>query len=273
MIARSTVRLECTGPHGVSVGSSFYHELVVRPGRNAPILITNRHVVEGYQQINLHLTASRDDNGRQTINPRNLHFPDLPSITYFHSNPAIDLAVILLGPILNLGVNDGSLINLSGVAEDVFVTPQLEEQLTFLENVIVVGFPQGLWDTQNNLPLFRRGITASPCMMDYEQEPNFLIDCAIYPGSSGSPVFLYNHPTYVANNQIQFGTQLAFLGVVARTIVFNAAGQPVEQAVPTAVDGAVVSRIPSSLGIVVKAREVRQLLAESRLHIERNFPY
>jgi hypothetical protein len=47
--------------------------------------------------------------------------------------------------------------------------------LTAVEDVLMVGYPLGLWDQRNNLPIFRRGITATHSAVDYEGEPVFTI--------------------------------------------------------------------------------------------------
>lgn len=52
------------------------------------------------------------------------------------------------------------------------------------------------WDAYNNMPITRRGITATPLHVDFENAPRFLIDAAIYGGSSGTPVFVFNQGSY-----------------------------------------------------------------------------
>ena len=61
-----------------------------------------------------------------------------------------------------------------------------------VEEILFVGYPSGISDQFHNLPVARRGITATPASVDYEGRPVFLIDASVYPGSSGSPVFIYN---------------------------------------------------------------------------------
>jgi len=55
----------------------------------------------------------------------------------------------------------------------------------------MAGYPNGVSDEVNNLPVVRKGITATPMFADYNGKPEFLIDCAIYEGSSGSPIFAH----------------------------------------------------------------------------------
>ena len=56
----------------------------------------------------------------------------------------------------------------------------------------MLGCPSGLFDEVNNLPIARRGITATPLpTYSYNGKAEFLVDIACFPGSSGSPIFTY----------------------------------------------------------------------------------
>ena len=189
---------------------------------------------------------------------RVLAFDQLDEVVHSHDNAQIDLAAILLRPILNRNVNDGSTIYREDISLKDFAAEGVENQLRFVEDVLVVGYPQGQWDGTRNLPLFRRGITASPAMLDYNGESKFLIDCAIFPGSSGSPVFLYNFPAYVEDGEVNFGERSALLGVVSSFLAHNVEGTVEEIEIPTAT-AVTKSPMPSNLGVVIKAREILKL--------------
>jgi len=47
-----------------------------------------------------------------------------------------------------------------------------------------------LWDAEHNQPVFRSGVLASHYKFDWNGRPEFVIDAACVPGSSGSPVLL-----------------------------------------------------------------------------------
>ena len=119
---------------------------------------------------------------------------------------------------------DGSTIYLDDIRLSDFAAEGIESRLRFVEDVLVVGYAQGQWDETRNLPLFRRGITASPAMLGYNGEAKFLIDCAIFPRSSGSPEFLYNFPAYVEDGKVNFGERCALLGVVSSVMAHNVEG-------------------------------------------------
>ena len=84
-----------------------------------------------------------------------------------------------------------------------FSIPPNPNQLNALEDIIFVGYPEGIIDQLNIVPLFRKGSTATPYFLDFESLPVFLIDATALPGSSGSPVFLVdNFPLYQNNQDI-----------------------------------------------------------------------
>ena len=54
----------------------------------------------------------------------------------------------------------------------------------------MIGYPDGIWDSVNNLPVIRKGITATHPHISWNGKTEFLTDIASFPGSSGSPYFL-----------------------------------------------------------------------------------
>lgn len=59
-----------------------------------------------------------------------------------------------------------------------------------------------------------------------EVEEVFLIDAGVFPGSSGSPVFIYNQGTYPVKDGIALGSRLIFVGVLSKTMLRdNATGK------------------------------------------------
>jgi hypothetical protein len=75
----------------------------------------------------------------------------------------------------------------------------------------------------NKLPIIRQGITATPIWNQFNGENVFLIDAGVFPGSSGSPVFIYNHGAYPTKDGIAIGNRLLFIGVISETMIRNEA--------------------------------------------------
>ena len=47
------------------------------------------------------------------------------------------------------------------------------EALDFAEEVLVIGYPNALWDEANNLPLFSKGIASTHPAKDFNSKPEF----------------------------------------------------------------------------------------------------
>jgi hypothetical protein len=135
-------------------------------------------------------------------------------------------------------------------------TAEQLEELDALEEVVFVGYPSGLFDSVNLLPVFRRGVTATPLQIDHNGRPLFLVDASVFPGSSGSPVFIYNLGGYGSRKGLHTGTRLFFLGIIAEVAYRLEEGSLEFRSIPTAHIPVIVTREMIDLGVVFKARTV-----------------
>lgn len=175
----------------------FYYYNIEKDGVDnvVPAIITNKHVVKDAVQLTFGLSRADDDGNPLYQPPFEVTIPkkQLDIWTINHPDPNVDLCAILANPILKAFEDAGYKAyhkNISGL-----YVPDDKELETFdaIEEVLMIGYPNGMWDEAHNMPLVRRGITASPVYLDYNGLPIFLIDAACYPGSSGSPVFIYRN--------------------------------------------------------------------------------
>src|SRR6516165_7282986 len=136
------------------------------------------------------------------------------------------------------------------------------KQFDAVEQVLMVGYPNGLWDSTNNFPLLRRGITASHPAVDFVVDgvATTVIDIASFPGSSGSPVFIYNDGSYpTKTGGIVLGTRVIFLGVLYSGPIFQPDGSIVVRNIPTVNMPVPVVNMMMNLGYMIKAKEVTAL--------------
>jgi hypothetical protein len=98
-----------------------------------------------------------------------------------------------------------------------FIFNYILKGLDAVEEVLFIGYPCGIWDARNLLPIVRRGITATPIYIDFSGRKQFLIDASVFPGSSGSPVFIYNAGIYwdKKSGSTVVGHRLFFLGILS----------------------------------------------------------
>ena len=64
------------------------------------------------------------------------------------------------------------------ITEDLIYDCKKLETLSALEQVVMVGYPNGLWDQMHNYPLFRRGYTSVHPAIDFNRDGVGVVDMA-----------------------------------------------------------------------------------------------
>lgn len=140
-------------------------------------------------------------------------------------------------------------------------TAQDIEELSAIEELVMVGYPIGLWDEKNNFPIFRRGYTASHPAIDFNECGIGLVDMACFPGSSGSPIFILNENGYSNRmGETYLGRQRVMLiGVLYGGPVYTAEGELRVVNIPTS-NQTVLSQTPimTNLGYYIKVSELQE---------------
>jgi len=257
-IAFCTTRIECDTPKGKSTGTGFFYQCATQADTHVPVIVTNKHVVANATRGRFHLTPQNDkdepDYGK--------HFAvdlDFTNRWIPHPDAGVDLCVLPLAPLWNERPETKKVFFRTLNAATHIKPDELLES-TALENIVMVGYPNGLWDAANNMPLMRRGVTASHIALDWNGKSEFLIDAACYPGSSGSPVFLLDiggYTTRSGGTMIGPG-RLRFLGVLYAGPQQMVTGEIRVVTVPTGVKPISESYVSINLGIVIKARRLNE---------------
>ena len=135
------------------------------------------------------------------------------------------------------------------------------EDMDVMEPVAFVGYPNALFDSKNHTPIIRRGTLATPFQLDYDGRPVFLIDASVFPGSSGSPVFLYREKRDIKGNlQISF----RLLGIIAEVFFQSAIGKIEKAPAPTSIEYIVRTKQMIGLGVVFKSRTIIETIEDFR---------
>lgn len=249
----NTVRVDTELEDGsAGSGTAFVvHHAHVRGSHT--FIVTNRHLVENVRRGGLVFTQKRG--GRPLIGQRfELYIEDFPHAWFLHPDPEIDLAIIPMRPLEQAAREQG--LELYYHVIDTRLVPDAValHALDALEEVLFVGYPSGVWDQVNLMPILRRGTTATPMVLDFEGRPEFLIDAAVYPGSSGSPVFIYQADTLRPEQNSR--RKFLFAGVIAAVFFREEANHLVPAPVPANDAGVVVGSEMIDLGLVIKAQAV-----------------
>ena len=224
---------------------------------NHTFIVTNRHLVDGVRRGGLVFTQKR--NGQPVFGQRfQLNIEDFPHAWFMHPDPEVDLAIIPMRPLEQAARDQG--VELYYHAIDSRLAPDAAtlRALDALEEVLFVGYPSGVWDQVNLMPILRRGTTATPMALDFEGRQEFLIDAAVYPGSSGSPVFVYQPDALRPTQSV--GKKFLFAGVVAAVFFREEANHLVPVPVPANNHGMVMGSEMIDLGLVIKAQAVADVI-------------
>jgi V8-like Glu-specific endopeptidase len=257
-LAFTTVRIQCETKTGnVSTGTGCFFNFKFSDTQQVPVIITNRHVIENSARGIFQLTRANTDGTPQIGKFDNIVVDNFEKGWVPHPKPEVDLCIMPIGPLLNEAQKQRKSFFHRHIDEGLLPSQQLLTDMTALEEILMIGYPVGLWDSTNNMPIFRRGITATHPNLNYEGREEFLIDAACFPGSSGSPVLLYNLGSY-ANRQggTVIGTRIALLGILYAGPQFTVEGEIKVLPIPTQMQPVPISRIPVNLGIVIKAKKI-----------------
>ena len=239
-IAYITAKIDIEPPNGPNIfGTGFFYYAFLNDGTNRGLLllISNKHVFKDPRgKLTISLNRKQEDGTPEFGNRITFGPSDFDGVYFAHPNPDIDLACINASRVTH---TDAFYMNLG----DNILKPIDYKKVTLGSDVIFVGYPRGFYDDVNNLPLLRRGVIASVPSVDFKGKGEIVIDAQIFPGSSGSPVFVACEGKYW------------LLGVVSKTVSF-----PSElQILPTNMPQIGIEQL-LGLGLVVKQEYVQELI-------------
>jgi hypothetical protein len=125
------------------------------------------------------------------------------------------------------------------------------------QEVKFIGYPIGMWDEKHNLPIVRRGMTASDPVVDFNGRREFLIDAAVFPGSSGSPVYIADDNGSMLGNSF-IGPRVRFLGILYAVYEYKPDEAVVVVPIPTDFQLRAKGEIPGGIGFVIKAERMNE---------------
>jgi len=255
----STLRIEAQTSNGTSSVGTGFIVLFEKEDKQYLFLVTNKHVIKNSVFGKFFFTVS-DGKNPQMGKRFDISIENFESQWFCH--PAgEDVAVMPFFPLLREIETHGVKIYFKVIPLAWAVTKEQENLLTAFEEVIFIGYPSAIYDTKNLLPIIRRGTTATPLYIDYEGKPLFLIDASVFPGSSGSPVFIYNQGTYFTPEATKVGIRTIFLGILSQFLIRKETGSIEIVEIPTR-ETPIKFKQPLNLGVVLKACAITETIEE-----------
>ena len=162
----STVRVETTRSDGRAyVGTAFVVRYEEVEGRL--FLVTNKHVVADMTSGNLFFTERQD--GAPVLGSKiTVRMTGVDVQWTGHPDPMVDVSVALLDDSFELVSGRSGNVYFRAIPTSMFADSSGIQSLDPLEEIVFVGYPVGLYDEYNLLPITRQGITATHPSIDYQ---------------------------------------------------------------------------------------------------------
>ena len=238
----STCPVRAITPNGEAYGTGFFYNYASADGATIPLLLTNKHVVGGAERVEVAFVLGENDGPSKERAV--VAFEDGTAEKYCLGD--YDLVAIPFAPVLGAYQDMNQEIFYKAVDAGIIPSKVVLDELSAIEEITYIGYPSGMVDSFTLLPIVRRGITATPIWSDYQGEPLFLIDGSVFPGSSGSPVFIFNQGAYATSSGITIGNRLMFVGVISQTVLQASGGS--------------LGRDYLNLGVVINSRVIKEEL-------------
>lgn len=251
-LLHSTVRILCENAKGEKSSGTGFNLTIDVPNAVVPVIVTNRHVFEGQTRCEFQYTLA-DADGNPTDKIKTIEITNFEKTWIGHPDPKVDLAILPIQQVRLALEAQNELLFYVNLSQGIIATQEMLDDLDAIEDVTMIGYPNGIFDHVNNLPVVRRGITATAPNTDFRGEKEFVIDAACFPGSSGSPVFIFNNGAYAHSGGITMGTRLMLIGILYGGFQHTAVGEIRQIPIPTALKPVPVSSIPNNLGICIQA--------------------
>lgn len=220
-------------PQSIFSGTGLFYNFNVE-GAIVAAIVTNKHVVDGLDNLSFHF-GLKTEVGNRILGPAEIVSVETATYPIWrHPNPDVDLAIVPANPLLEEIRRRGKQPFFLSLSAENLPPPWMPNRLIASTDILMVGFPNGLMDQANNLPLTRKGILATPFSADHNGAPNFVVDIAAFGGSSGSPVFAFFNGMAPTEEGWAIGESAAFfIGILHSGPTVSNIGDVITVPVPT----------------------------------------
>lgn len=244
----TTVRLFCENSKGEqTIGTGFFY----KNDNGNLYIITNKHVIEGVVKIEFLIHRCDEKQNPVFDNITIEQNGRIADLCLFHKDDTVDLCAINANWVYDKNLPVKNLFVKCFTPQNIPSKSQIDE-IDAIEDVIMIGYPDGIMDNHNNMPIFRKGITATHYKYDFNNQKEFLIDVPAIGGSSGSPILLceQNRFKIIDNSTVVPQNRLFLLGINRAAFYYGFGLAKNKQN---------LTEIFSNLGVVIKSERILEL--------------
>lgn len=240
-----------------SSGTGFFFSFKFPEGE-IPVIVTNKHVIIDALRGTLNLKTLDSSDNFNYGNFEKVEIDFFKKYWIFHPDSNVDLAIMPIMPLIKNFEARKKKIAYAAYDEYQIPNDSISRSLSAIEEILMIGYPFGLRDIVNDVPIVRKGITATPHFLNYNSTKEFLCDLPVYPGSSGSPIIILNSGNY-SNRKggTIIGTRLLLLGINYATYTKDFSGKIIPKASYNISDSLITNTsIPYNIGIAIKSDKI-----------------
>ena len=258
-LLHNTVRIEIQEADGkIGVGTGFFYVFdFPEKTSSIPVIVTCWHVVSNATVGQIHFALAKTNSLVRTQDDYPQVFPNFKYFWIRDPDTNVDLAVMPIEPLIQMLNSQGKSLDVFPIMEGFIPTENDLSNDGVFQEVKFIGYPVGIWDQKNNFPVVRRGMTATDPTVDYDGRAEFLIDAAVFPGSSGSPVFVADEGIHLTAQGRVAANRFQFLGILYAVDEYDYEGKVQIVTIPTSFDVKVNTAIPANLGFVIKSNRLK----------------
>ena len=255
-LVHSTTRIEASTSDGRGTcGTGFFMNFMEKNDNAVPAIVTNKHVIKNSLVGSFNLTLKNSSGYPDIGNHKKYLFDNFENLWIPHPDENVDLAIFLIGPLLNEMANSSVELYYTPLSKSIIPSNQEREKLSPMEDIVMIGYPSGIWDSVNNLPVIRRGVSATHPSINWNGKMEFLTDIASFPGSSGSPVLLVNLNGYSDRNGNSYlgASRVKLLGIHYAGTQHSTSGEIKIINIPTSLVPIPITQIPNNIGVAINS--------------------
>ena len=172
----STARIICSNEKWNAYGSGFFMLYEDTDEQKQYLaFVTNKHVVNGYSSARIEMVGA-DANGNPVDTQHiTIQLSDLQKNCIYHPEDDIDICFVFVNSEIEELCEHGEIPYYRCIGNELILRNEDLALLTSVEDVIMIGYPNGIMDNFNCKPVVRKGITATNLKLDYDGKPVFMI--------------------------------------------------------------------------------------------------